>query len=157
MTPPGHPNNDSAPERTPDPTHDPNWERTPRWLAEALASATEPTLLLDCREPDELAIARFPNALHIPMGEIGQRIDEIEDAADALADAHDNANASDQDPNPDDPDPQHPTRIVVACHTGRRSFTVAVALRNAGLTNTYSLAGGIDWWSRQIDPSVPRY
>jgi len=47
--------------------------------------------------------------------------------------------------------------IVVLCHHGQRSLSVAMWLRGQGFERAQSLAGGIDAWSRVIDPSVPRY
>lgn len=122
-----------------DPTHNPEYEVTPRFVAAALQDGAEPILLLDCREHDELAIARIEGALHIPMSELGSRIDELEQHAEACGSAG------------------QPARIIVSCHSGRRSLQVALLLREAGYEDAASMAGGIDWWSRQIDPTVPRY
>ena len=47
--------------------------------------------------------------------------------------------------------------IVVMCHSGGRSGRVAAYLRQSGYTSVANLAGGIDAWSREVDPSVPRY
>ncbi len=52
-------------------------------------------------------------------------------------------------------DPDEP--IVVICHAGVRSMNVTIWLRNNGFENVQSLRGGIDAWSREVDPSVPRY
>ena len=49
------------------------------------------------------------------------------------------------------------TSIITVCHHGVRSLDAAVYLRQQGLTQTRSMRGGIDLWSRAIDPSVPRY
>jgi rhodanese-related sulfurtransferase len=86
-------------------------------------------VLLDVRRADEIALAALPNALHIPIEEIEERASEL--------------NADDE--------------TVVICHHGVRSLSVAVYLRNRGFRDVTSLAGGIDFWSRHIDPSVPRY
>jgi rhodanese-related sulfurtransferase len=48
-------------------------------------------------------------------------------------------------------------RIVVFCHHGVRSLSVADWLRRQGVENCQSMAGGIDLWSARIDPAVPRY
>ena len=85
--------------------------------------------LLDVREPVELAIASVPNTVHFPMGEIPQRLAEI--------------------------DRERP--IVVMCHTGVRSRQVAGFLLANGFEQVHNLAGGIDAWSAEIDPDVPRY
>jgi len=51
-----------------------------------------------------------------------------------------------------------PGQLVVAyCHHGVHSLSAAAILRNAGVADAVSLAGGIDLWSRLIDPSVPQY
>jgi rhodanese-related sulfurtransferase len=86
-------------------------------------------VLLDVRRPDEVATASLPNAVHIPIEEIEERASEL--------------HADDE--------------TVVFCHHGVRSLSVAVYLRNRGFRDVTSLAGGIDLWSRHIDPSVPRY
>jgi rhodanese-related sulfurtransferase len=87
-------------------------------------------LLLDVREPWEYQTASLPNSLLMPMGEVTSR-------------AH-------QELDPDTP-------IVVLCHHGARSLNVTLWLRNQGFEQAQSLAGGIDAWSRTIDPTVPRY
>ncbi len=87
-------------------------------------------MLLDVRESWEIATASLPGSRNIPMGEIPSR-------------AH-------AELDPDAP-------IVVMCHHGARSLSVAMWLRNQGFEQAQSLAGGIDQWSRTIDPAVPRY
>jgi rhodanese-related sulfurtransferase len=87
-------------------------------------------LLLDVRESWEYQTASLPNSLLMPMGEVAAR-------------AHTEL----------DPDQQ----IVVLCHHGARSLNVTMWLRNQGFENAQSLAGGIDAWSRSIDPTIPRY
>lgn len=89
-----------------------------------------PPLLLDVREPWECATASIPGAVNIPMGEMTSR-------------AHTEL------------DPDQP--IVVLCHHGARSLSVTMWLRNQGFDHAQSLAGGIDYWSRAIDPTIPRY
>lgn len=49
------------------------------------------------------------------------------------------------------------TSIVTMCHHGMRSLDAAAYLRGHGFTNTKSMAGGIDAWALQVDPSTPRY
>lgn len=88
-------------------------------------------LFLDCREKDEHAAARIPQAKLLPMSEIQARLAELEN-----------------DRNSD---------IVVHCHHGGRSLRVAMWLRQQGFPRAQSMAGGIDEWSQKIDPSVPRY
>lgn len=88
-------------------------------------------LLLDCREPDEHALAAIAGARLIPMAEIPSSFTEIA--------------AAEQE------------RIVVICHHGVRSLHVARWLRGQGLGHVQSMAGGIDRWSAEVDPEVPRY
>jgi molybdopterin/thiamine biosynthesis adenylyltransferase/rhodanese-related sulfurtransferase len=85
--------------------------------------------LIDVREPFEYEIARIDGAKLIPLGEISERLDEL----------------SGEQP------------IVVHCHTGKRSAQAARLLQQRGFANVYNLEGGIDAWSGQIDPSVPKY
>ena len=81
------------------------------------------------REARELAVARFPfEILHIPMGQIPARLDEI----------------------PGD------RRIVCACRSGARSAQVAAFLKAHG-RDAVNLDGGILAWSARLDPSIPRY
>jgi rhodanese-related sulfurtransferase len=87
-------------------------------------------LLLDVREPWEFETASVPNSTLMPMGDVPSR-------------AH-------AELDPDAP-------IVVMCHHGARSLNVALWLREQGFTHAQSLAGGIDAWSRTVDPNVPRY
>ena len=47
--------------------------------------------------------------------------------------------------------------VIVYCHHGVRSLRVALWMREQGFARAVSMAGGIDAWSQQIDPSVPRY
>jgi rhodanese-related sulfurtransferase len=116
----------------------PDWELTPRQTAERLK--TDPALLLlDCRRPDEFAVARIAGSTLIPMAEIEQRADEL------VADDGPAASMGKDRP------------IIVHCHHGVRSLRVASTLRGLGFTNVRSMAAGIDQWSVAIDPSVPRY
>jgi rhodanese-related sulfurtransferase len=98
-------------------------------LKQKLAAAA-PTLLLDVREPWEYDTAHIPGATLMPMGDVPKRaFQELDE---------------------DQP-------IYVLCHHGARSLSVAVWLRNQGFEKAQSVAGGIDAWSRQIDPHIPRY
>jgi rhodanese-related sulfurtransferase len=91
--------------------------------------AGEQILLVDVRQPWEHERARLGDDLLIPLDELPQRLDEI--ARDAP--------------------------IVCYCHHGVRSLSAAAILENAGFGEVASLAGGIDRWSMEIDPKVPRY
>jgi rhodanese-related sulfurtransferase len=88
-------------------------------------------VLLDCREANEVATARIAGSLHIPMREIPARLSEL--------DAH------------------KAGRVVVHCHHGGRSLRVTHFLRQQGFEQVQNMAGGIDAWSLEIDPTVRRY
>ena len=94
-----------------------------------LAAPNERPIVIDVREPWELELARIEGSTHLPMGEIPARIQEI--------------------------DPAHPT--VVICHHGVRSLQVVAFLQRQGFDNLHNLQGGIDAWSREVDPTVPFY
>jgi rhodanese-related sulfurtransferase len=91
--------------------------------------AGDDLVLLDVREPDEIATASIPWATTIPMGEIPERFAEL----------------------------PHDKTVVVMCHGGGRSARVTQFLEANGYDNVENLAGGIEAWSTQIDPTVPRY
>ena len=91
--------------------------------------AGEQLVLLDVRELDEIATASLPGATLVPMMEIPQRASEL----------------------PTD------RPIVVMCHAGGRSARVTQYLNQNGYPGAVNLAGGIDAWSSEIDPAVPRY
>jgi adenylyltransferase/sulfurtransferase len=105
-------------------------EISPAQLAEKLRSSNPPRLL-DVRGTDEFAIAKLAGATLIPLGELSRRAGEVE------------AWKSDE--------------VVVYCHGGVRSLRGAGILKSLGFTNVASLAGGIDRWSVEADPKVPRY
>src|SRR3954463_10138687 len=99
-------------------------------LAAWLADAgREPPLLLDVREPWEVEKARIAGAQLVPMGEIPARLGEID---------------ADRE-------------VVAICHHGGRSMQVAMFLEKNGFANVHNLSGGVDAWSRTVDPSVPLY
>ena len=85
--------------------------------------------LLDVREPWELEIARVEGSLDIPMGEVPERLDEL--------------------------DRNRP--VAVLCHGGVRSARVASYLTQQGLQQVANIAGGIDAWSTSVDETIPRY
>ena len=86
--------------------------------------------LIDVREPHEHRAARIEGAELIPMRSVPESLSSL---------------ASETRP------------LVVFCHHGMRSLQVVEWLRRQGLEGARSMAGGIDRWSRDIDPSVPRY
>lgn len=89
--------------------------------------------LIDCREEDEFAHCRIEGAELIPLSRFG------EEALRKIVQSGD------------------PRPVVVYCHHGMRSMHATLFLRQHGKKETWSLAGGIDLWSQQIDPAVPRY
>ena len=91
--------------------------------------AGEPFELIDVREPFEYEIARIEGAKLIPLGEIAQRLDDLE----------------------------REQPIIVHCHSGKRSAQAVRLLQQRGFAKVYNLGGGIDAWSEQIDPNVPQY
>jgi rhodanese-related sulfurtransferase len=95
----------------------------------ALLDGGEKLTLLDVREPEEVALAAIPGAIHIPMREIQQRTGEL-DAK---------------------------TPIVVLCHHGVRSQMVAGYLLQQGFIDVANLRGGIDRYAAAVDPSIARY
>ncbi len=91
--------------------------------------AGEAHVLLDVREPDEIATASVAGATVIPMSEVAARVRDV----------------------PRD------VPVVVMCHHGGRSARVVQFLEANGYTNAVNLDGGIDAWSLEVDPAVPRY
>jgi rhodanese-related sulfurtransferase len=102
------------------------------WLASERNDATEP-YVLDVREPHELQVASVKadgfKVLTIPMGTIPARLSEL--------------------------DPAQP--VACLCHHGARSMQVANFLASRGFDTVVNIAGGIDAWSAEVDPTVPRY
>lgn len=105
-----------------------DFEIEPRKVKEKLDRG-DAFLLVDCREPHEHAICRIEGAHLVPRGSMAQNLALFESAEE----------------------------VVVYCHHGRRSLEVTAWLRAQGVDNARSMAGGIERWSREIDPSVPRY
>ncbi len=103
---------------------------SPRELARMLAN-DHPAHLVDVRQPWEYETAALPGATLLPLAELASRLGELNLASESL--------------------------VVVYCHHGIRSRTGAQILEQVGFTNVFSLAGGIDAWSREVDPGVPRY
>ncbi|HYV67211.1 MAG TPA: rhodanese-like domain-containing protein [Myxococcales bacterium] len=99
-------------------------------LAHRLARGERP-LLVDVRQPWEHELARLPESLLLPLNELSSRAAEVRPSPGQL--------------------------VVCYCHHGVRSLHAAELLSGTGLSEVASLAGGIDAWSLQIDPSVPRY
>jgi adenylyltransferase/sulfurtransferase len=96
---------------------------------ERMRAANAAFVLLDVREDFELEIASLAFAKHVPLGSLVERRAEIPADAD----------------------------VVVMCHSGVRSDHAARFLRGSGYASVANLAGGIDAWSREVDPTVPTY
>jgi adenylyltransferase/sulfurtransferase len=95
----------------------------------ARRDAGEDVVLLDVREARELQIASVPGVLHIPMGQIPARLDELD----------------------------RNREIVVLCRSGGRSMQVARFLAQHGYPRVANLAGGILRWREELDPSLQAY
>lgn len=89
----------------------------------------KPHAILDVREAWELDICALTDCLHIPLGDLAHRVDEL--PKDRL--------------------------IVVVCHTGRRSLMATQFLRGAGVVQAVNLEGGVEAWATDIDPDMQRY
>ena len=94
-----------------------------------LLDAGKKITILDVRNPPEYEIARIDGAILIPLPELQDRLGEL--------DSREN--------------------IVVHCHHGPRSTRAVNLLRKFGFTKAKNLKGGIDQWSLDVDPDVPRY
>lgn len=106
-------------------------EITPQEVQRLLASGQK-LALVDVREPGEFQLARIAGAELIPMRTVPAELSRLDAQAEE-------------------------TPLVIFCHHGVRSLNVVEWLRHQGVTACQSMAGGIDRWSREIDPSVPRY
>lgn len=94
-----------------------------------LASGPGEALVLDVREPHELAINHIVGAVHIPMREVPAQMHTL-------------------------PRDRH---LLVLCHHGYRSLRVTHYLRDQGFTAVSNIAGGIEAWAAEIDPAMRRY
>ena len=92
------------------------------------ASATLP-LLLDVREPHELAISSLPGEQNIPLGQLAARLPELDSAQE----------------------------IILFCKAGTRSTRALELLVSAGFRKVRNLQGGINAWAERIDPNIPQY
>src|ERR1700691_2074425 len=103
---------------------------SPQQLKDWLADASRPgPLLLDVREPWEFACGHISQSVSVPMQSLPARLAEL---------------------TPDAP-------YVLICHHGARSQQVAMFLERNGFTDTFNLQGGVDAWSRSVDPAIPVY
>jgi len=108
----------------------PDWELTPRQVA-AMRDQKADFVFIDCRTPGEYATAKISDTKLVPLQEVAARLPDLEDLKDK--------------------------KIVVTCHHGMRSLKMTMFLRQAGFTDVFSMAGGIDLWSIDIDSNIPRY
>jgi rhodanese-related sulfurtransferase len=106
-------------------------ETTPQEIQRRLQFG-EKLALIDVREPGEFQLARIAGAELIPMRAVPAELSRLD------------AQAGD-------------TPLIVFCHHGVRSLNVVHWLREHGVDACQSMAGGIDRWSLEIDPSIPRY
>lgn len=106
-------------------------EITPQDVQRRQASGDQ-LIFIDVREPSEFALARIDGAELIPMRQVPAELSRLEGQADVAT-------------------------LIVYCHHGVRSLNVVNWLRQQGVDRCQSMAGGIDRWSLEIDPSVPRY
>ena len=101
---------------------------TPAELASSIEKGDD-VVLLDVREPWEADIASLPNSLLVPLGSLESVVDELDPAE----------------------------NFVVYCHHGMRSDQALQFLKSRGFDHAKHLAGGIDAWSREVDPETARY
>lgn len=114
-------------------SHDPidaDLEISPAEVAALLRQGPASIVILDCRTAPEWEIARIEGSVHVPL-------DDLPRVAPTF-------------------DPPEGALVAVLCHHGRRSIQGALFLRECGIP-ARSIAGGIEVWSRMIDPTIPRY
>jgi rhodanese-related sulfurtransferase len=86
-------------------------------------------VLVDVREPWEVAVCRLPHSVHVPMNAIPARAHELDPGADT----------------------------VLVCHHGARSYQVGLFLEHRGFARLFNLFGGVDAWARSVDPTMATY
>jgi rhodanese-related sulfurtransferase len=92
----------------------------------------EKLVLIDVREPEEYAISKIPGSELLPMRAVPANLQSLEARSDDGV-------------------------LVIYCHHGMRSLQVANWLREQGVVECQSMSGGIEAWSLEVDPSIPRY
>ena len=105
-----------------------NLEITPADVQARLEQG-EKLVLIDVREPWEYALCRIEGAKHVPLGTLAASLETLPDV----------------------------DEVICYCHHGMRSLDAAAWLRFQGIERAKSLAGGIERWSIEIDPKIPRY
>jgi adenylyltransferase/sulfurtransferase len=108
----------------------PDWEVTPREVKSMLDSG-EKFWFVDCREPNEWQITHIDGATLVPLQSIESHVEEIRKHKD--------------------------DKVVVHCKSGGRSMKFAQILKNAGVEDVRSMAGGILLWNKDINPGGPQY
>ena len=108
----------------------PEWEVTPRQV-KAMRDQNEDFLLIDCRNPAEYEVAHIEGSELVPLREMANREDKLEEWSDR--------------------------KLVIHCHHGVRSLQMVAMLREQGFKNVWSMAGGIDLWAQDIEPGMRRY
>lgn len=109
--------------------HFQEFEISPELVREMIETDEEDVILLDVRDDWEWELAHLEGAIHIPLDELGFRVNEL---------------------NPHN-------EIVCYCHVGERSIDACLVLWEAGFRKVRSMTGGIEAWSELVDPTVPRY
>ena len=102
-------------------------------LAQSLKTKPQTVQFIDVREPHELEIASIPDFVNLPLSQFPLWSKTIHRQFD------------------------HETETIVMCHLGMRSAQMCQWLISQGFTNVKNLSGGIDAYSRRIDPSIPLY
>ena len=102
-------------------------------LAQRLATDPETLQLIDVREPHEVEVASVPHFINLPLSQFPAWSGTISSQFDPA------------------------TETIVMCHLGMRSAQMCQWLMGQGFTNVKNLSGGIDAYSRKIDPTVPLY
>lgn len=105
-----------------------DWDISAEELSARLERAVPP-ILLDVREPHELAISSLPGARNLPLGLLAGRLSELDPAQE----------------------------MVVFCKSGVRSVRALEILSSAGFRKVRNLQGGINAWARSVDPNLPIY
>ena len=109
--------------------HFQEFEISPELVREMIDGGEDEVILLDVRDDWEWEVAHLEGAIHIPLDELGFRLNEL----------------------------PHSQEIVTYCHVGERSIDACLVLWEAGFRKVRSMTGGIEAWSELVDPTVPRY
>ena len=108
-----------------------DWEVTPRQV-KAMLDRGEDFVLLDCRLDREFEFVKIQGATLSVLQKVG---DDLPDLVDDYKDS----------------------KVVVYCHHGARSMQMTAIMRDGGIKDVWSMAGGIDLWAADIEPGMPRY